>query len=101
MNFLAGIAVDRLLEKLTPLLNDLLAKLGQQLIEKIVAALPVIIAAVVKAVFDRVPSLPNLPDVAKVAQDGITALIDSDPDAPFGLSNIVDLSEIVRKYWQH
>jgi len=41
----------------------------------------------------------NLPAAAELAGDVAKNIIDADPDIP-GLSNVIDLSEILRK-WLH
>ncbi len=72
------------------------------IIEKIFAALPALAAAAgktaVEQAFKQIPNLPNviLPEVGHMTQDVAKTLLDSDPDIP-GLSNIIDVSEILRK----
>lgn len=74
--------------------------------EKLIALLPTVVSAAVKVAvekaFEMIPNLPNvvLPDVADMATDVVEKILASDPDIP-GLSNIIDLSEVLRNLLPH
>lgn len=91
-------------EKIRAFIFELVEKLGTQLITKllpdILGTFPTFGASLLKTVFEKLPNIAELPgDVAEIATDSVKHLIDSDPDIP-GLSDIVDLSELARK-WLH
>jgi hypothetical protein len=86
VNHLVNLIVGKLIERLTPLLLDALTKLGQQLLEKIVALLPVIVAASTKAITEQLASklpLPNLPELAEKIRADASAVLPDDVDLPF------------------
>lgn len=79
-------------------LLEMVEKLADKLLPQIVATFPTFVAAAVKVFADKVPNLTAIPDnVAELALDTAKHILDSDPDLP-GISNIVDLSELARKW---
>lgn len=87
--FAADVAV-----KLADQLKD---DLLPDLVEKVVAVLPLLGAGLIKDVFDRAPNLPDIADIDNAARDVARKILDSDPDLPV-LSDIVDISEILRRW---
>jgi len=71
--------IDSLWKKFQPEVNQQLTALRGE----VVAMLPVLAAACAAALKSEFPVL-------------LKAILDKDPDAPFGLSNIFDLSEFIR-----
>ena len=84
--------IDEVVDKYTPVV-----------IEKLLAMLPTVAAAAAKVAVEKmiegIPNLPNfkLPDVGHIAGEVVDAIVDSDPDIQ-GLSDIIDLSELFRKW---
>jgi hypothetical protein len=79
MNTIVNLIVAKLLEKLAPQIAEMLAGLGKQLLEKIVALLPVIVAAGTKALGEQLrAALPGLPLVSAVALPDLVEKIRSD-----------------------
>lgn len=78
---------------------DALAKLKAELLPDLIALFPTFGSGIVKAALDALPNVTNLPAAAELAGDVAKNIIDADPDIP-GLSNVIDLSEILRK-WLH
>jgi hypothetical protein len=78
----------------------LATKLKEDLLPDVAGLFPAFGASLVKTVFEKLPNVADLPgDVAQIAQDSVQNLIESDPDIP-GLSDVIDLSEIFRR-WMH
>lgn len=73
-------------------------ELVDHLVTKIVATFPLFAAAAVKVFADKVPNIEAIVEsVPQLAQDAVKHILDSDPDLP-GISNIIDLSELARKW---
>jgi hypothetical protein len=87
------------------LLNDLLSQaieeLKEDLLPDLMAALvpliPKFIDAGLKQVFELLPNIPNIPEAADIAKGVVEKVLATDPDIP-GLSNIIDLSQILRGF---
>lgn len=104
MASLAGILWEKYLQ---PWLDDKSKELVDtylpQVLEKLASLFPMLIASagktIVEAAFRVAPGLPNvtLPDVKELTEGVIDAAVDSDPDIP-GISEIIDLSEMFRKW---
>lgn len=83
--------------------NEVVDKYTPVFVEKLLALLPTLAASAAKVAvekaFEHLPDLPNikLPDVGEMTKDVVQHVLDSDPDLP-GLSDIVDVSEIFRKF---
>lgn len=67
------------------------------LLEAIVPLIPKFIDAGLKQVFELLPDLPNIDDGVDLAKGVAEKVIATDPDIP-GLSEIVDLSELLRGF---
>jgi hypothetical protein len=79
-------------------LFELAEKLAEKLLPQIVATFPTFVAAAVKVFADKVPNLESIVEsVPELALDTAKHILDSDPDLP-GISNIIDLSELARKW---
>lgn len=83
-------------------LSESIDKYLPVVIEKIFAALPSLAAAsgktVAEEIFKQLPHLPDivLPELGHMTEQVAKTILDSDPDIP-GLSNVIDVSEILRK----
>lgn len=74
----------------------LVDKLKADLLPDIVGTFPGFGAGLLKAVFEKLPNVADLPgDVADLAGEAVQQLLNSDPDIP-GLSSIIDLSGLAR-----
>jgi hypothetical protein len=91
MNFLIGPIVDKLIERLTPIIIKLLTAMGEKLLEKIAALLPVVLAAFGKQLADKLPNLdlPSLPQLTEQIRADASAMLSADVDIPY----ISDLGE--------
>lgn len=73
-------------------------RLKDGLLPDIVGTFPTFGASLLKAAFEKLPNIAELPgSVADLATESVEKLLESDPDIP-GLSDIIDLSEIARKW---
>lgn len=73
-------------------------KLKTDLLPEIIGTFPTFGASLLKTVFDNLPNVAALPEtVAEIATETVKHIADSDPDIP-GLSNIIDLSELAKKW---
>lgn len=102
-NFVLGLLVKAAEdEKVREFVADQIARLADKLkadlLPDIVSTFPAFTAAVVKTVFEKLPDIAAIPeDVAKIAADSVQHILESAPDIP-GLSNIIDLTELARKW---
>jgi hypothetical protein len=79
-------------------LFEMVEKLADKLLPQIVATFPTFVAAAVKVFADKVPNLEAIAEsIPQLAEDTAKHILDSDPDLP-GISNIIDLSELARKW---
>lgn len=79
-------------------LFEMVEKLAAKLLPEIVATFPTFVAAAVKVFADKVPNLEAIAEsIPQLAEDTAKHILDSDPDLP-GISNIIDLSELARKW---
>ena len=79
-------------------------KLGAEAVDKIkaeilpdlIALFPTFGSGIIKAALDGLPGV-KIPEAVELAENVAKNIIDADPDIP-GLSNVIDLSEILRKW---
>lgn len=76
---------------------DQVSRLKKDLLPDIVATFPAFGASLLKAAFDKLPDIDLPGNVDDLAREGMEKMLESDPDIP-GLSNIIDLSEIARRW---
>lgn len=76
---------------------DLVERLVQSLLPKLVALFPVFGGSLLKQAFELVPNLPDIGELDDAARGVAQKILESDPDIP-GLSDIVDLSELLRGF---
>jgi len=84
-------------ERVKTWIDERFDKMRKSLMQDVVGLLPTFGTSIIKAAFDKVPSLPNLPNVAEIIPDVAQNIVDADPDIP-GLSDIIDLSEILKPW---
>jgi hypothetical protein len=79
---------------------DQIDQLKDDLLPDIVATFPTFVAAALKVFSDKIPNVEALTeDVGELATSTAKTILDSDPDLPV-LSNIIDLSEMAKR-WLH
>lgn len=77
---------------------ELIEKLAAKLLPDIISTFPTFVAAAMKTFSIKVPNLAEIPDaVGGIAKDVAKQILDSDPDLP-GISDVIDLSELARKW---
>jgi hypothetical protein len=90
---LAALIAVKLWEMFGPKIVELVNQAGQQLLDKIMAMLPVLLAAFGKQVADKLPdlTLPGLPILAEDIRHTASGLLPADIDIPI----VSDLGEKV------
>lgn len=83
-------------EEIRALATEAVGKFKAELLPDLIALLPTFGSSIIKAAFDNLPNV-NLPAVTDLAGDMAKNIVAADPDIP-GLSNIIDLSEILGKW---
>lgn len=78
----------------TKLMPELMAFFKSEVLPSVLAVLPTFGEAIIKSVFDKVPSLPNASQIGDVAGDIAGNILNADPDIPV-VSEYFDLSEIL------
>lgn len=76
---------------------EAVAKIKAEVLPDLIALFPTFGSSIIKAALDALPNVANLPEAAALATDVANNIVDSDPDIP-GLSNIIDLSEILKTW---
>lgn len=77
---------------------ELVEKLAAKLLPDIISTFPTFVGAAMKTFSIKVPNIAEIPDaVGDIAKDVAKQILDSDPDLP-GISDIIDLSELARKW---
>ena len=73
-------------------------ELKADLLPDLMGTFPAFGASLLKSAFELLPNVADLPgDVADLAGDSVKQILESDPDIP-GLSDIIDLSELARRW---